>query len=47
MQNIVGPTGAGKITVDGKSLADIARAMVEDAPMLILDEATSSVDTRT
>ncbi len=25
----------------------IARAMVEDAPMLILDEATSSVDTRT
>ena len=25
----------------------IARAMVEDAPLLILDEATSSVDTRT
>lgn len=25
----------------------IARAMVRDAPMLILDEATSSVDTRT
>ena len=30
-----------------KQLLTIARAMVEDAPMLILDEATSSVDTRT
>lgn len=30
-----------------KQLITIARAMVEDAPMLILDEATSSVDTRT
>lgn len=30
-----------------KQLMTIARAMVENAPMLILDEATSSVDTRT
>lgn len=30
-----------------KQLVTIARAIVEDAPMLILDEATSSVDTRT
>ena len=30
-----------------KQLLTIARAMIEDAPMLILDEATSSIDTRT
>ena len=30
-----------------KQLLTIARAMVENAPLLILDEATSSVDTRT
>lgn len=30
-----------------KQLMTIARAMVENAPLLILDEATSSVDTRT
>ena len=30
-----------------KQLLTIARAMGEDAPMMILDEATSSVDTRT
>lgn len=30
-----------------RQLVTIARAMIEDAPMLILDEATSSIDTRT
>ena len=30
-----------------RQLLTIARAMVENAPLLILDEATSSVDTRT
>ena len=30
-----------------KQLLTIARGMIEDAPFLILDEATSSVDTRT
>ena len=34
------------ISAGQKQLLTIARAMVEDAPMLILDEATSSVDTR-
>lgn len=35
------------ISAGQKQLLTIARAMVEDSPMLILDEATSSVDTRT
>ena len=35
------------ISAGQKQLMTIARAMVENAPMLILDEATSSVDTRT
>ncbi|MDD4311972.1 MAG: ATP-binding cassette domain-containing protein, partial [Eubacteriales bacterium] len=30
-----------------KQLLTIARAMIQNAPLLILDEATSSVDTRT
>lgn len=35
------------ISAGQKQLLTIARAMVQNAPMLILDEATSSVDTRT
>lgn len=35
------------VSAGQKQLLTIARAMVEDAPLLILDEATSSVDTRT
>ena len=39
----------GNITISAgqKQLFTIARAMVQNSPMLILDEATSSVDTRT
>ncbi len=36
-----------QVSAGQKQLITIARAMVEDSPMLILDEATSSVDTRT
>lgn len=36
-----------QLSVGQKQLLTIARAMVQDAPILILDEATSSVDTRT
>lgn len=35
------------VSAGQRQLLTIARAMVENAPMLILDEATSSVDTRT
>ncbi len=35
------------LSVGQKQLLTIARAMIENSPLLILDEATSSVDTRT
>lgn len=48
------PKGYNTVLSDRSSLSEgqrqlltIARAMVENAPMIILDEATSSVDTRT
>ena len=35
------------ISAGQKQLLTIARGMIKDAPLLILDEATSNVDTRT
>jgi len=37
----------GDISAGQRQMVTIVRAMLQDAPMLILDEATSSVDTRT
>lgn len=39
--------GATNIAQGQRQLLTIARAMIADAPIMILDEATSSVDTRT
>ena len=38
---------AENLSAGQKQLMTIARGMIKDAPFLILDEATSSVDTRT
>jgi ATP-binding cassette subfamily B protein len=38
---------ASNLSAGEKQLVTIARAFLADAPILILDEATSSVDTRT
>ncbi|MBO7514907.1 MAG: ATP-binding cassette domain-containing protein, partial [Lachnospiraceae bacterium] len=40
-------TANSDISVGQKQLLTIARAMLQNNPMLILDEATSSIDTRT
>lgn len=40
-------SGSTAISAGQKQLFTIARAMIQDSSMLILDEATSSVDTRT
>ena len=39
--------GAEALSAGQRQQIAIARALVKDAPLLILDEATSSVDTRT
>ena len=41
------PEDSDNISAGEKQLLTIARAMIADPPMMILDEATSNVDTRT
>ncbi|AJS57272.1 ABC transporter ATP-binding protein [Paenibacillus sp. IHBB 10380] len=44
---ITGAGGGGNLSQGQEQLLTIARVMLVDPPMLILDEATSSIDTRT
>lgn len=44
---VVGPTGAGNISQGERQLLTIARVIAADPEIMILDEATSNVDTHT
>src|SRR5438094_9834756 len=46
LQSVVGERGV-KLSVGEKQRLSIARALLKDPPVLILDEATASVDTAT